>query len=69
MGLLAQVFRLSGSTHGRPPILLFESSRSGTHGTKPHHQPPSAWQVSFGLEKNQTFLIMVKLLSALPCPE
>jgi hypothetical protein len=29
-----------------PPILLSESSQSGTHGTKPRQQPLSAWQVS-----------------------
>jgi hypothetical protein len=37
MGHLAQVFRLSGPTYGRPPLfLLSESSCHGTHGTKPH---------------------------------
>jgi hypothetical protein len=50
MGLLTRIFRLSGLTHGRRPILFSESSQSGTNGTKPHQQPPSAWQVGLGLE-------------------
>jgi hypothetical protein len=35
-----------------PLYLLSESSQHGTHGTKPHQQPPSAWQVSFGLKNS-----------------
>jgi hypothetical protein len=52
MGLLTRTFRPRGPTHGSPPILLSESSWSGTHGSKPHQQPPSAWQVSFGLKNS-----------------
>jgi hypothetical protein len=36
MGLLTWIFRLSGPTHGGPPIMFSESSQSNTHGTKPH---------------------------------
>jgi hypothetical protein len=32
------------------PFLLFESSQPGTHGTKPHQQHLSAWQVNLGHE-------------------
>jgi hypothetical protein len=52
MGLPARIFRPSGPTHGRAPIPFFKSNRYNTHGTKPHHQPPSAWQVSLGLENS-----------------
>jgi hypothetical protein len=52
MGLLAQVFWPSGLTHSGPLFLLSESSWCGTHGTKSHQQPPSAWQVNFGLENS-----------------
>jgi hypothetical protein len=48
-----------------PLFLLFKSSRHGTHGTKPHQQSPSAWQVSFLVLKIQTFLLQVKLLTTL----
>jgi hypothetical protein len=47
MGLLARALRSSGPTHGSPLFLSVESTRRGTHGTKPHQQPPSAWQASF----------------------
>jgi hypothetical protein len=48
MGLLACALRPSGPTHGRPPLFLSaESKRCGTHGTKPHQWPLSAWQASF----------------------
>jgi hypothetical protein len=48
MGLLARALRLSGLTHGRPLLFLSaESRRCDTHGTRPHQQPPSAWQASF----------------------
>jgi hypothetical protein len=48
MGLLARVLGLSGLTLGRSPLFLFaKSRRRGAHGTKPHQQPPSAWQASF----------------------
>jgi hypothetical protein len=50
MGILARIFRLSGLTYDKPPILFSESSQSGTHGIKHRQQPSSAWQVSFGLE-------------------
>jgi hypothetical protein len=33
-----------------PLFLSAESRRLGTHGIKPHQQPPSAWQASFGLD-------------------
>jgi hypothetical protein len=49
---MAWVFFLSGPTHGGPLFLLFESILRGTHGTKPYHQPPSAWQRSFSLENS-----------------
>jgi hypothetical protein len=65
MGLLARVVRPSGPTHGRPPLFLsVESRRLGTHGTKPHQQPPSASQVSFGLDYPH-LPDLAKLLSAL----
>jgi hypothetical protein len=47
MALLAHALRPSGPTHGSSPLFLSaKSKRFGTHGTKPHQQPPSAWQVS-----------------------
>jgi hypothetical protein len=52
MGLLAQILRPSGPTHGGPMFLLFESSKRDTHVIKPHQQPPSASQVNFGLENS-----------------
>jgi hypothetical protein len=33
-----------------PLFLSAESRRLDTHSTKPHQQPSSAWQVSFGLD-------------------
>jgi hypothetical protein len=30
-----------------PLFLSAESKRHRTHGTRPHQQPPSAWQVGF----------------------
>jgi hypothetical protein len=44
VGLLFWISRPSGQTHGGPPVLLFESGRLGTHGTKPHQNsslPPT----------------------------
>jgi hypothetical protein len=53
MDLLTQILRPSWPTHARPPLLLLsESNRYGTHGTKSHQHPLSAWQVRFGLENS-----------------
>jgi hypothetical protein len=52
MGLLARIFRPSGLTHVSPRLLFYESSQSGTHGTKPRQQPPNSWQVIFGLKNS-----------------
>jgi hypothetical protein len=65
MGLLARVLRPSGPTHGRPPLFLFVESRIlVTHGTKPHQQPPSAWQAGFSLDYPD-LLVLAKLPHAL----
>jgi hypothetical protein len=50
--VMAQVFWQSGPTHGDPLFVLSKSIWRGTHGTKPHQQPLSAWQRSFGLENS-----------------
>jgi hypothetical protein len=47
-----------------PLLFSAESKRCGTHGTKPHQQPPSVWQASFN--PNQPDLpALAKLPSAL----
>jgi hypothetical protein len=57
------------------PSLLYKSSQSGTHDTKPHQQLPSAWQVNLGLE-NQNLLcsseivecsILSRIIDRVPC--
>jgi hypothetical protein len=64
MGIMARFLRPSGLTHGRPLFLCVESRRHGTHVTKPHQQPLSAWQANFN--PNQPDLsALVKLSSAL----
>jgi hypothetical protein len=47
-----------------PLFLSTESRRFGTHGTKPHQQPPSAWQENFGLDYSD-LPILATLPSAL----
>jgi hypothetical protein len=47
------------------PLFLFaESKRRGTHGTKPHQQPSSAWQARFN-PSQPNLSALAKLLSAL----